>query len=113
MDKKEYKANECSSLVYMMESSQQATFQLYNGRIFNEYYVEKHRSSDILGFKGNTWMICIINAHIFFKPFYHLLTRLLETKNLDFQTRKLAQEEMKKKQKHGMIIASVWFDNFK
>ena len=54
MDKKEYKANECSSLVYMMESSQQATFQLYNGRIFNEYYVEKHRSSDILGFKGNT-----------------------------------------------------------
>ena len=52
MDQCVYRANECTTLVYLMDASQKATFSLYNGRIFNEYYVEKKRTSDILGFKG-------------------------------------------------------------
>lgn len=52
MDKKTYKVNECVVLCYLMEASQLHTFQLFNGKIYNEMVVKKNVTCDVLGFKG-------------------------------------------------------------
>ena len=56
MDHKTYKVNECVVLIYLMEASLEATYHLYNGKIYNaicqsmkpDVMVDR----DTLGYKG-------------------------------------------------------------
>ena len=60
MDNMSYKVNEAVVLAYLTDASQKVTFPLYNGKIYNEMFVEKKAKGTSVGFEGKIIFIYVL-----------------------------------------------------